>query len=242
MSFVFANPELMTTAASDLTGIRSAINAATAAALVPTTQLQAAAADEISQAITALFGQHAQTFHAVSAQATAFQEQFIQTLTAGGTSYALAESINAGPLQPLLDAINAPTQALLGRPLIGDGADGTAASPNGGAGGLLFGNGGRGFSQAANSGLPGGSGGAAGFVGNGGAGGSGGTGVVAGGAGGNGGAGGAGGWLYGNGGAGGNGAAATGTGGAGGGNGGTGGNAWLWGDGGADVHGAQAVE
>ncbi len=49
----------------------------------------------------------------------------------------------------MLGLINAPTQALLlGRPLIGQRrADGTAANPNGGAGGLLHGNGGNGFSK-----------------------------------------------------------------------------------------------
>ena len=126
-------------------------------------------------AITVLFGQHAQAFQAVSAQATAFHEQCVRTLSAGGNSYALAESINAGPLQPLLDAINAPTEALLGRPLIGDGANGTAASPNGGAGGLLFGNGGNGYSQTS-AGASGGAGGAAGLIGIGGLGGNGGAG------------------------------------------------------------------
>ncbi|MBI2699010.1 MAG: PE family protein, partial [Mycobacterium sp.] len=59
------------------------------------------------------------------------------------------------------DAINAPTQTLLGRALIGNGADGTATNPDGGAGGLLYGTGGNGYSQAANSGLSGGAGGAA---------------------------------------------------------------------------------
>ncbi len=60
-------------------------------------------------------------------------------------------------MQPLFDVINAPTLALLNRPLIGNGADGTAANPNGQAGGLLIGNGGNGFSPAAG---PGGNGGA----------------------------------------------------------------------------------
>jgi len=62
MSFVFATPEMMTAAAADLEGIRSAINAASAAALAPTAQIQAAAADEISMAVSALFGQHALSY------------------------------------------------------------------------------------------------------------------------------------------------------------------------------------
>ncbi|WP_136625755.1 PE family protein, partial [Mycobacterium innocens] len=219
MSFMLATPEMMTVAASDLASIRSAISAASAAALAPTAQVQAAAADEISMAISALFGEHALSYQAVSAQATAFHDQFVQALTSGGSSYASAEAANVQ--QSLLDAINAPTQTLLGRPLIGNGADGTAANPNGGAGGLLYGNGGTGFSQTTD-GAAGGSGGSAGLIGNGGGGGNGGAGA-------NGGAGGNGGWLHGSGGAGGNGGAALLDGGGNGGSGGAGGSAGLWG-------------
>ncbi|WP_459758455.1 PE family protein, partial [Mycobacterium riyadhense] len=222
MSFVIANSETLAAAATDLAGIRSAISGASAAAAAPTVQLAAAASDEVSLAVSALFGQHARAIQAASAQATAFHDQFVQLLSGAGGSYASAEATSVE--QMLLDAINAPTQTLLGRPLIGNGADGTAASPNGGAGGLLYGNGGNGFSQTT-AGAAGGAGGSAGLIGNGGAGGAGGAGA-------NGGAGGNGGWLYGSGGAGGNGGAAIVAGGNGG-AGGAGGGAWLWGNGGA---------
>jgi hypothetical protein len=164
----------------------------------------------------------------------------VQALSGAGASYAGAEAANASPLQTLeqdvLAVINAPTNALLGRPLIGDGANGTAAHPNGGAGGLLVGNGGNGFSQASNPGVAGGAGGAAGFFGNGGIGGAGGAGAA-------GGAGGTGGYLYGNGGAGGNGGAASRAGGLNaftGGTGGVGGAAGLWGAGGSGGQGGGA--
>jgi len=124
VSFVYANPEFMTAAAAEVAAIRSALDAAAAAALAPTTHVQAAAADEISAAITVAFGQHGASFQAISAQARAFQSQFTQALAAGANSYALAETTNVQ--QILLDAINTPTQTLLGRPLIGNGADGTA--------------------------------------------------------------------------------------------------------------------
>lgn len=62
MSFVIANPEMLAAAATDLAGIRSAISAATAAAAAPTIQVAAAGADEVSLAISALFGQHAQAY------------------------------------------------------------------------------------------------------------------------------------------------------------------------------------
>lgn len=133
MSFVIANPEMLAAAATDLAGIRSAISAATAAAAAPTIQVAAAGADEVSLAISALFGQHAQAYQALSAQATIFHDQFVQALTSGGNLYAAAESHTVE--QMVLNAINAPTQTLFGRPLIGDGANGTAENPDGQNGG-----------------------------------------------------------------------------------------------------------
>lgn len=177
----------------------------------PTTALAAAGADEVSAAIAALFSAHAQTYQAVNARAALFHQQFVQAMTGAGESYAAAEALNASPLQALeqgvLGVVNAPTQLLLGRPLIGDGVNATTPGGAGGAGGLLWGNGGNGAAGAAGTGQAGGAGGAAGLLGNGGAGGAGGSGN-AGGIGGAGGAGGSGGWLYGNGGSGGVGGAA----------------------------------
>ena len=163
MSFVIATPGTLTAAATDLAGIGSAISAANAAASAQTTELLAAGADEISAAIAAAFGAHAQGYQALSAQAASFHDQFVSAMATGGNLYASAEAANASPLQPLLDLINAPTQALLGRPLIGDGANGTAPGQAGGAGGLLFGNGGNGAPGAA--GQAGGNGGDAGLLG-----------------------------------------------------------------------------
>ncbi|WP_109519562.1 cellulase family glycosylhydrolase [Mycolicibacter heraklionensis] len=87
-----------------------------------------------------------------------------------------------------------------GQFLIGDGADGTAEHPDGGNGGLWFGDGGAGWGST-QAGVAGGDGGAAGWFGNGGDGGDGGLGAA-------GGAGGAGGSLFGIGGHGGDGGAA----------------------------------
>lgn len=120
MSFVIASPEALLAAATDLAAIRSTIRAANAAAAVPTTGALAPAADEVSAGIAALFGAQAQSYQAVSAQAAAFHDRFVQLLNAGGGSYASAEIANAQ--QNLLNAVNAPTQTLLGRPLVGDGA------------------------------------------------------------------------------------------------------------------------
>jgi hypothetical protein len=256
VSLLVVAPELLASAASDLENIGSAVNAAHAAAAVSTTGLAAAGADEISAAVAALFAGYGHEFQALSAQASGFHQQFVQALTSGAGSYLAAEAANASPLQAvqqdLLGVVNAPTEALLGRALIGNGTGGTAASPNGGAGGLLYGNGGTGYSQMT-SGPAGGAGGAAGLIGNGGNGGTGGANK-------NGGAGGHGGWLFGNGGTGGQ--AGTGTGGQGGiggdaglfGTGGTGGNAvgnfggagghggWLYGKNGTAGTGAPASQ
>lgn len=153
MSLMVA-PELVAAAAADLTGIGQAISAANAAAAGPTTQVLAAAGDEVSAAIAALFGTHAQEYQALSARVATFHEQFVRSLTAAGSAYATAEAANASPLQALeqqvLGAINAPTQLWLGRPLIGDGVHGAPGTGQpGGAGGLLWGNGGNGGSGAA---------------------------------------------------------------------------------------------
>nr|WP_128885199.1 PE family protein [Mycobacterium tuberculosis] len=118
MSLMVA-PELVAAAAADLTGIGQAISAANAAAAGPTTQVLAAAGDEVSAAIAALFGTHAQEYQALSARVATFHEQFVRSLTAAGSAYATAEAANASPLQALeqqvLGAINAPTQLWLGR-------------------------------------------------------------------------------------------------------------------------------
>jgi hypothetical protein len=201
MSYLIAAPEMMTAAATDLANIGSTLNAANAASAAPTTGIVVAAEDEVSAAIAALFSAQGQDFQALSARAATFHAQFVQALSGNAGAYTLAEAANASPLHAvessLRNAVNAPTESLLGRPLIGNGANGmaggTLAQANGGAGGILFGNGGAGATDAAGQG---GAGGRAGLVGSGGAGGAGANGGA-------GGAGGIGGALSGNGGMGG---------------------------------------
>lgn len=235
MSFVIVAPGMLQTAAT-LTEIAAALTSTK----LPTAAVAAAAADEVSAAIAALFGTHARQYQVAAAQAATYHEQFVSALNGAAASYADAEAavvtalreaatdgfqaavygpiratgrawINS-PLGQALDPIvNVPTSMLLGRPLIGDGAAGTMAAPTGGPGGLLFGDGGPGVSPASGGG---GTGGNAGLIGDGGRGG-------AGSGGGNGGAGGSGGWLMGNGGMGGPG-----------GTGGPGGQAFFFGNGG----------
>src|SRR5690348_11232043 len=144
MSFVLTAPDLVQTAAQDLAGLRTALGEATTAAAPPTTAVTAAAADEVSTEIASLFNIYGREYQAVSAHAAAFHGQFVQALNAAVGSYTAAEAANASPLQAVLNAANAPAETLLGRPLIGNGANGAAgtgsgAGGNGQPGGLLFG-------------------------------------------------------------------------------------------------------
>src|SRR4051812_30906187 len=95
MSFALISPEIVATAAGDLTGVGSTISAASAAAAAPTTQVLAAAGDDISAQIAALFGGYGREYQALSAQAMAFQEQFVRSLNAGTNAYMSAEATNA---------------------------------------------------------------------------------------------------------------------------------------------------
>ena len=177
MSYVIAAPDIITAAATDLANIGSTVSAANTAAATRTTGVLAAAEDEVSAAIAALFSTHGQGYQALGAQAAAFHEQFVQALTAGAGSYAGAEAANvaaftANPVQTvqqdLLSAINAPSLALTGRPLIGNGTNGAPGTgANGAPGGWLLGNGGAGGSGAAGGDGPGngGNGGASGLWG-----------------------------------------------------------------------------
>lgn len=123
MSLLITSPATVAAAATHLAGIGSALSTANAAAAAPTTALSVAGADEVSVLIAALFEAYAQEYQALSAQALAFHDQFVQALNMGAVCYAAAETANATPLQALqtvqqnvLTVVNAPTQALLGRP------------------------------------------------------------------------------------------------------------------------------
>ncbi len=171
MSYVIAAPEMLAGAATDLAGIGAALQSANGAAAAPITGVLAAGADEISAAVAALFSGHALDYQALSTQMAGFHQQFVTALNSAGASYAAAEAASANPLQAveqqLLGVINAPTQALLGRPLIGDGTAG-APGQNGGDGGRaqLIGTGGNG--GAGGTAAPGGTDGTAGAAGKGG--------------------------------------------------------------------------
>ena len=121
MSFVTVASDAVANAAGTLEGIGSGLSSARTAAAAPTVGIAAAAQDEVSAAIAKLFSGFGQEFQAVSAQAQAFHDQFVNTLSGTMEQYAIAEAYAA---QGLLHTVNPPTEALLGLPLIGTGVGG----------------------------------------------------------------------------------------------------------------------
>jgi broad specificity phosphatase PhoE len=102
MSSLLVAPEVLETAAASAERIGSALRQAHLTAVVPTTAIPAAAADEVSAAITALFGAHARDYQAAAAKAAAQYEQFVRSLGAAAESYAGAEAAIATSLQGAL--------------------------------------------------------------------------------------------------------------------------------------------
>jgi hypothetical protein len=95
MSFVTTQPEALTAAAGSLSGIGSALAAQNATAAAPTTGIVPAAADEVSALTATQFVAHAQIYQAVSAQAAAIHDMFVNTLETSAGSYAATEAANA---------------------------------------------------------------------------------------------------------------------------------------------------
>lgn len=86
MSYVSVLPATLATAATEVARIGSALSLASAVAAAQTSAVQAAAADEVSAAIAALFSAHGRDFQALSARAAAFHHEFVQALAAGAGS------------------------------------------------------------------------------------------------------------------------------------------------------------
>jgi PE family len=126
MSFVSVVPEAVSNAAKALEGIGSQVTAAGSAAAAPTTGIAAAAQDEVSTALSSMFSGYGQEFQELNAQAQAYHAQFVGTLNGGAGQYLSAEATNVQ--QTLVNAVNAPAEALFGRPVIGNGASAPAAS------------------------------------------------------------------------------------------------------------------
>jgi hypothetical protein len=105
MSFLMAAPEMVATAATDVAAVGSTLSAAHMAAAASTVAVLPAAADEVSASIAQVFSRAAQEYHALAGQAAAFNQSFVQHLTASARSYAAAEAANAASLIPSPSAI-----------------------------------------------------------------------------------------------------------------------------------------
>lgn len=95
MSFVTAQPEMLTIAAENLQAIGFTMAAQNAGAAGPTTGVIPAAADAVSALTAAQFAMHAAMYQAVSVQAATVHDMFVSTLGANAVSYVASEAANA---------------------------------------------------------------------------------------------------------------------------------------------------
>jgi hypothetical protein len=95
MSFVSAQPAEVTSAAENLQVIGSSLAAQNVAAAAPTAGVLPAAADEVSALTAAQFATHAEMYQAISVQAAAIHDMFVNTLGLSAGSYAATEAANA---------------------------------------------------------------------------------------------------------------------------------------------------
>src|SRR5258707_4138276 len=138
MTFLIAIPENLASAASGLVDIGSTLSAANAAAAAPTTAMLAAAADEVSGAITGLFNTHALEYQILSAEAAAFNARFVAAMNAGAEWDANAEASAASSLQSMGQQVANIVSAATGRrgavaAAAADPKSGDATAPGGSA-------------------------------------------------------------------------------------------------------------
>ena len=96
MSFLLVAPEILESAAADITQIGSTVGAG---------NLAAAPADEVSAAIAAVFGAHAKEYQAAALPAT-YHEQFVRGLSSAAASYVSTEASIDTTLQGVVTAVN----------------------------------------------------------------------------------------------------------------------------------------
>ncbi len=95
MSYVTTDPDVLSGAAANLSGIGDTMVARNTAAAAPTTALAPAASDLVSAMTAAQFGQHGVAYQQIAAQAAEVHEQLVTALRSGAGAYALAEANNA---------------------------------------------------------------------------------------------------------------------------------------------------
>ncbi|MGB9222235.1 PE family protein, partial [Mycobacterium sp.] len=95
MAFLITTPDVISGAATDLAGISSTVAVANALAAAPTSGILAAAQDEVSIQIAAMFSQYAGEYQRLSQDMAAFHAEFVQALNTAAGSYASAEATSA---------------------------------------------------------------------------------------------------------------------------------------------------
>ncbi|OBK16397.1 PE family protein [Mycobacterium asiaticum] len=95
MSFVTTQPEALAASANTLQGIGISVSTGSATAAVPTTAVVPAAADEVSALTAMQFAAQGQLYQAVSAQAAAIHQMFVDVMRVSSASYAETEAGNA---------------------------------------------------------------------------------------------------------------------------------------------------
>jgi hypothetical protein len=95
VSFVTTQPEVLSGAASSLSGIGDAMVARNTAAAAPTTALAPAASDLVSAMTAAQFGQQGVTYQQLAAHSAEVHEQLVAALRSGAGAYELTEAANA---------------------------------------------------------------------------------------------------------------------------------------------------
>jgi PE family len=128
MSLLSVMPDIVAAASANLESLGSALRSANTVAARQTTAIAAPAADEVSAAVTSIFGAHAQEFQTLSAKAAAFHDEFVNLLMRGAAQYVSTEVANAQ--QTLVNSVNTPAQALLGHNLIGTSVGHGSAAAN----------------------------------------------------------------------------------------------------------------
>lgn len=98
MSFVTAEPGMLSAAAGNLAGIGESMQAGTSAAAGPTTAVVPPAVDPVSAFTAAQFVRHAEMFQAIGAQAAAIHEHMAATLASNADAYASSEAANVTDL------------------------------------------------------------------------------------------------------------------------------------------------
>jgi hypothetical protein len=95
MSFLFTDPNALTSASGNIMDIGAGMASSNAAAAGPTLGVVPAASDPVSALTAGHFASHAALYQAISAQAALVHEQVVSTLGTNASSYTTAEASNA---------------------------------------------------------------------------------------------------------------------------------------------------